>query len=294
MTHPKISLIILNWNGKEVLEPCLESIEKVDYSNYEVIVVDNGSTDDSQKMVKDNFSYVHLIENEKNEGVPEGQNIGIKYALEHETDYIFILNNDLTLDKNILKALLKVIECDDGIGVVGPIVFWADEPEKIQSAGGMVNWKNGLTYHLEVGETDKELPIVKEVDYFGLVFVSSSVLKEVGLYNSKYFAYYEDTDFCTRVKKAGYKIVSVSNAKVWHKGSYTTKKISGFFEYHMARNGFWFMKQHATKRQYLTFLINFFGFRFWFKSGVHLIYYRNINGFISFLRGVKDGLKGVY
>jgi len=293
MGYPKIFLIILNWNGKEVLKDCLQSIEKIDYPNYEVIVVDNGSTDDSQKMIKESFSYVHLIENEKNEGVAEGQNIGIRYALERGTNYVFILNNDVTLDKNILKELLKVIESDDKIGVVGPILYWANEPEKIQSTGGMINWKKGTASHLNTGEIDKELPNTREVDYVGLVFVSSNILEKIGLYNSKYFAYWEDTDFCTRVKEVGYKVISVSDAKVWHALEYTTGKISGFYEYHMARNMFWFMKQHATRRQYLSFLLYFFGFPFWLTSGIHLVYHRDISAFISFLKGVRDGIRGI-
>jgi GT2 family glycosyltransferase len=294
MSYPKIFLIILNWNGKEVLKECLESIEKIDYPNYEVIVVDNGSMDGSQKMMKENFPYVHLIENEKNEGVAEGQNIGIRYALEKGTDYVFITNNDVTLDKNILKELLKGAESDDEVGIVGPIVYWADDPNRIQSGGGMINWKKGKGYHLKADEIDKGQHSVKDVDYVGSVFVSSDTLRKIGFYNSKYFAYWEDAELCTRVKKAGYKVVCVSDAKIWHKGSYTTGKISGFYEYHMARNRFWFMKQHATRRQYLSFLLYFFGFEFWFTSGIHIIYHKNINVFIAFFRGVIDGLKTIH
>ena len=294
MNLPKIFIIILNWNGKEVLRECLKSIEDIDYPNYGVIVVDNGSMDGSQKAVKEDFSYVHLIENDKNEGVAEGQNIGIRYAFEKGTDYVFILNNDLTLDKNILKSLLKVIESDDKIGVVGPILYWADEPEKIQSAGGIINWRKGKVSHLNAGETDKELPNTREVDYVGLVFVSSGILGKIGLYDPKYFAYCEDLDFCARVKEAGYKVISVSDAKVWHKGAYTTRKVSGFCEYHMARNMFWFMKRHVSRRQYLSFLLYFFGFQFWFTSGIYIIYHKNVNAFISFFRGVIDGVKTLH
>ena len=289
MSYPKIFLIILNWNGKEVLEECLQSIEKIDYPNYEVIVVDNGSTDGSQKAIKEDFPYVHLIENDKNEGVAEGQNIGIRYALEKKTDYVFILNNDLTLDKNILKELLKVIESDDKIGVAGPIVYWADDPERIQFGDGMINWKTGRDRHLEVGKIDKGQHSVKNVDYVGLIFVSSDVLKKVGFYNSNYFAYWEDADLCTRVKKAGYKVVCVSNAKIWHKGSYTVKKISGFFEYYNTRNEFLFRKKYATRVQFISFMLCFFVFDFWFTSGM-LLYHKNIKALMSFYKGIKDGL----
>lgn len=290
MNYAKVFIIILNWNGKEVLRECLGSIEKIDYSNFEVIVVDNGSTDGSQKAIREDYPYVHLIENEKNEGVAEGENIGIRYALEKGTDYVFITNNDVTLDKSIFKELLKVAESDDKIGVVGPIIYWADDPERIQSGGGMINWKKGRGYHLEVGNIDKGQHSVRNVDYVGLVFVSSDMLKKVGFYNSNYFAYWEDAELCTRVKKAGYKVVCVSNAKVWHKGSYTIKKISGFFEYYNTRNTFLFMKKHATRIQFISFILWFFVFNFWFTTAMLLIYHKNTKALICFYKGVKDGI----
>ena len=289
MNYPKIFIIVLNWNGKEVLRECLESIEKIDYPNYEVIVVDNGSTDGSQKAVKEEFPYVHLIENDKNEGVAEGENIGIRYALEKGTDYVFITNNDVTLDKNLLRELLKVAERDDKIGIVGPIVYWANDPERIQFSGGMINWKKGQGHLLEAGKIDKGQHSVKNVDYVGLVFVSSGILEKVGLYNSKYFAYWEDAELCTRVKKAGYKVICTSDAKVWHKGSYTIKKISGFYEYYNTRNAFLFMKEYATRIQFISFILWFFVVNFWFTSGM-LLYHKNIKALMSFYKGIKDGL----
>lgn len=292
--YPKIFLIILNWNGKEVLKECLESIEKIDYPNYEVIVVDNGSIDGSQKAIKEDFPYVHLIENEKNEGVAEGQNIGIRYALEKGTDYVFILNNDVTLDKNILKELLKVAESDDKIGIAGPKIYYSEEPNKIWQVGRFVNWKKGTCriegYEIDIGQYDE----IKEVDFLGVILIKKEVIEKAGLYNPAYFAYWEDTDFCVRAHKAGFKVVYVPEAKIWHKVSYTTGKISGFFEYYSTRNMFWFMRQYATRKQFLSFLVYFFGFRFWFTSGIFVIYHRDVKRFVSFFRGVIDGLKTLY
>src|SRR5665647_323864 len=106
MYCPKISIIVLNMDGKEVLTECLNSIKEVDYPNYDVIVVDNGSSDGSQAFIRRAFPNVELIENKSNLGVPEGQNIGIRAALQAGADYVFSVNNDTIIDRNVLQELL--------------------------------------------------------------------------------------------------------------------------------------------------------------------------------------------
>src|SRR5450759_212512 len=98
MYNPKIVIVILNLNGKEVLEECLRSIQRLDYPNYAVIVVDNNSSDGSQEVLAHAFPSINLIQNKKNEGVPEGQNIGIRAALQSRANYVFTINNDTILD----------------------------------------------------------------------------------------------------------------------------------------------------------------------------------------------------
>jgi GT2 family glycosyltransferase len=293
MIYPTVTMIILNLNGKDIISECLKSIENIDYPNKEVVIVDNGSKDKSQNFIKDNFSYVHLIENNANKGVAEGQNIGIEYALKMDTDYIFILNNDIKLEKGVLNELLKVLKENDKIGIVGPIMYWIDNPKKIQSAGGMINWKTGTIHHLNANEINPPLSRLIEIDYMGLPFLSSSLIKEIGLYNSKYFAYYEDMDFCTRVKKAGYKIICVPNAKVWHFGSHTTQRINGFVTYYTTRNKFWFMKQYSNKKQYLSFLLYYSLLKFWYDLSIQIIYSlykKDTISLINYIKAIKDGL----
>ena len=120
--------------------------------------------------------------------------------------------------------------------------------------------------------------------------MKAEVFGKVGFYDSAYFAYWEDTDFCARVKRAGYRIISVSSAKVWHERAHTAKKTSGFATYHSARNRFRFMKKNATKAQYRVFLLRFTLVQFWHEALMHLARPQETGGFAAFLRGTFAGL----
>jgi len=289
--YPKVHIVILNWDGQEVLRECIDSIEKMEYTNYEIIVVDNGSSDGSQNMVRDVFPSAHMIINKTNVGVAEGQNIGMRYAVNCGAEYILITNNDVTFDKRCLTELMEVAESDNRIGIIGPKIYYSEMPNKIWQAGRYLNWNKGTCIiegnEIDIGQYDEQ----KEVDFLGVILIRKNVLEKIGLYQANFFAYWEDTDFCVRAHKAGFKIVYAPKAKIWHKVSYTTKRIKGFFEYFSTRNRFWFMKSHATNRQYLLFLSYFFGYHFWLLSASHILYHKDPNAFRSFLWGIIDGLK---
>lgn len=289
MDLPKIAIIILNLNGKEIIGDCVDSLHRTDYSNFEIIVVDNNSSDGSQEFIRNNYPDIYLVENKKNEGVAEGQNIGILKALERNADYIFVINNDIIVDENTIKTLLQVFN-DESVGIAVPVMYWPDDPKKIQSAGGMIKWKTGGAYHLNANEKNVELPKVREIDYLGSIFTTKKLLKEIGLFDPIYFAYWEDTDLCFRFKKAGYKVVSVSDAKIWHKHSYTTKKINGFIDFYFNRNSFIFMKKNSNKIQYTSFLLYFFLYKYWFRVFSLIFYYKKPRMINYLNKGIKEGL----
>ena len=293
MNHPKVFIIVLNWNGKEVLEECLQSIEKLDYPNYEVIVVDNGSTDGSQDMVKNKFSYDHLIENGMNLGWGGGMNVGVEYAMNKDANYAFILDNDIIVDEHCLSELVKAAESSQDIGIAGPKILFYHEPNKIWYIGGAIDLKKGRNPQIAHGEIDKgQYDKKREIDYTGIFLLKRCVIEKEGAFDTRFFVYYEDADYCLRAQRAGFKICYIPKAKVWHKVEASTGDTLNYNQiYYMTKNRFLFMKQHATRRQYLSFLVSFFGFQFWFTSGVHIVYHRNINAFIAFFRGVIDGVK---
>lgn len=343
--NPKVTILLLNYNGWEDAIECLESVYKITYPNWELILVDNGSVDGSVLKIKEwaagkipveseFFEYdaerkpieyieelfydeeeakvkvskkekewdmllphqkLSILRIEKNRGFTGGNNIGIEYIIKKKnTDYILLLSNDTVGDPKFLEELVKVGESDEKIGVVGPMVYHYDRQNRIQSAGAKIYWNTGKQNVLRSNKIDNgQFDEIVEVDYVAgcALFAKRKLIEKIGYLNTDYFAYWEETEWCVRAHKAGYKVLCIPKAKIWHKGLSTNKRISGFVEYHMIRNKFWFMKQHATRRQCLLFLLYFFGFRFWFTSGVHLVYHKDINGFIAFFRGIIDGIK---
>lgn len=337
--NPRVSIIILNWNGwKDTIE-CLESLYRINYPNYDVIVVDNGSEDGSIDKIKEYcdgkievvskfFKYssknkpikiieytkeeaetggkeekissspphkrLILIKNKKNYGFAKGNNIGIKYALKFlNPDYVLLLNNDTIIDKEFLNELVKVGENQKKIGILGAKIYSYNQPNKIQFTYAKINLWKGKAYHQGLGEIDKgQYNRIMTSDYIqGACFlIKQEVIKKIGLLNEKYYNYWEETDYCMRAKKAGYLSIYCPKAHIWHKIGQSANKISWFYNYYITRNRFFFMKQHATKFQYFSFLLYFFGFEFWLLSIIYFIRHKNINDFTTLLRGIVDGL----
>lgn len=297
MDNPRVSIIILNWNGKKDTIECLESLKKITYPNYEVVLVDNSSTDTSIECLNKLYPEIEIIENEQNLGFAEGNNVAIRKIIERETRYILLLNNDTVVERDFLNEMIKIAESDRNIGILGPTVYYYNQPNRIQSAGAKIRWNKGKDSILRYNELDTgEYNKITEVDYVSgcALLAKTEVFKKVGGLNKDYFAYWEETDLCVRAHKISYKVIYVPKAKIWHKGGSTSKKINGFTQYHMTRNMFWFMKQHATRKQYLSFLLYFFGFQFWLSSGIYIVYHKNINAFLSLLKGTIDGIKKIH
>jgi GT2 family glycosyltransferase len=303
-TYPRVSVIILNWNGLKDTIECLESLKKITYPNYDVIVVDNGSKGNDAQVLEEKFGdYIHLIRNDRNYGYTGGNNIGIRYVLKSSSpDYFLILNNDTVVAPDFLDRLIKVAESDASIGIVGSKVYYYDFPNRIQGAGGKVNMRTGQASLIGVKEVDAgQYDTQRQVDYIlgCCLLIKKEAIQKVGLFDESYFCYWDETDYCFRAREAGYKVVYTPEAKMWHKAPLKLKvwdkismssKASGLPYYFMARNNFKFMRKHATKGQYRSFLFYFFGYQFWFMTGVCSLYHRDVERLFGFYRGAKDGL----
>ena len=301
---PKVSIIILNWNGLKDTIECLESLKKITYPNYEVVVVDNGSAGDDVKILREKFgNYIHIIENDKNYGYTGGNNIGMRFCLANsQPDYLLILNNDIVGDPGFLTELIKVAQAEPSIVIVGPKVYYYDFPNRIQSAGCRINMWSGQVSLIGTKQIDDgQYNELREVDYVHgcCLLIKRDVISRIGLFDESYFCYWDETDYCTRAREAGYKLVYVPEAKVWHKVPMKEKlwdrtptigKAAGLLYYYMARNNFKFMRKHTTKPQYISFLIYFFCYYVWLTSGICLLYHRDIRKLAGFYRGVRDGL----
>ncbi|MFA5993514.1 MAG: glycosyltransferase family 2 protein [Parcubacteria group bacterium] len=213
LNQPKVFIVVLNYNGKEVIKKCLTSLFKLDYPNFEVVVVDNDSTDGSLELAKGCFSRANFIKNAKNLGYATGNNVGIRFALERMADYVLLLNNDTEVENDFLNKLVEVAESEEKIGLLSPVIF-DGKTKEVWFAGGEILWNRMSSQH------KKQVPAQ---DYYESEFITgcsmlvrASVFREIGLLDEDYFLYWEDADFSLRAKKQGFKNVVVSSSWIYH------------------------------------------------------------------------------
>ncbi|MCK4592212.1 glycosyltransferase family 2 protein [Candidatus Parcubacteria bacterium] len=236
----EVYIIVLNWNGKDDTIECIESLQKINYSNYKIVIVDNGSEDDSVSEIKKQFSEVKIIENKKNLGFAGGNNIGIKYAINSGAGYVLLINNDTTVEENFLSELIEMGESDKKIGILGSKIYFYSEPNRIWFAGGKVNWLKNKGTHIGLDQIDNgQYDKTKETDYLTgcCLLIKREVVEKIGVLAEDYFLYYEDTDFSLRTKNIGYKCIFVPRSKIYHKISRSTKPGSSNYIYYHTRNG---------------------------------------------------------
>ncbi len=270
----KVSIIILNWNGKKDTMECLKSLRKLHYKNFnlEVIVVDNGSTDGSADDFKKvtGFSDFKVLENKENIGFAAGNNTGIKQALAGGADYIMLLNNDTVVKEDLVEKFLEAADRHKKAGILTPKIYFypgfefhKDRYNKTERgrvlwyAGGVIDWDNVYASNYGVDDTDigqysKEL----EYDFAtgACMFVRREVFEKVGLFDERYYLYLEDTEFSQRAKRSGWKIIFVPDAIVWHKVSQSSAIGGGLNDYFITRNRLLFGMSFAsgkTKRALL-------------------------------------------
>jgi GT2 family glycosyltransferase len=294
IAEPKVVIVVLNWNGKHTTVECLESLLEVGYSNYEILLVDNGSTDGSQECFRARYPEITLLDNRVNLGFAGGNNVGIRWAIDRRADYILLLNNDTVAHERFLAELVRVAERDSQIGFVGPKICYYDchgRRDVIAFAGGRINLWIGKALNIGDREKDRaQYDDIKEVDYVqgACLLVKSEVVQRIGLLDATLFAYWEETDWCVRGYRAGYKSVFVPKAKIWHKVAASSGGVRR--RYYLTRNLFWFMKKHATGKQYLSFLVYFLFVQFWISTGKIILRRKNLGAFLCFLKGARDGI----
>ena len=263
-TCPKVTIIILNWNGKEDTIECLESLKHITYPNYEMLLVDNGSTDGSVECFREKYPGIEIIETGENLGFAGGNNVGIRRAMDEEADYVLLLNNDTVVDPEFLGELVKVAESNISIGIVGPKIYYYDyggRKDVIWFAGGKMLRRIGQPFHDGLHKIDKgQYGKLKNVDFITgcALLVKKEVIDKIGLLDVDYFAYFEDLDYNIKVSKAGYSIVYSPKAKIWHKGSSTSGFMSPTYIYFHTRNRIIFVKKNATKFDFLIVFIPYF------------------------------------
>lgn len=245
-TCPPVAVIILNWNGGADTLACLESLQKVTYPDTQVIVVDNGSEDDSPTRIRQDFPEVMFKEMGENLGYVGGNNVGMRLAQENGAHYALLLNNDTEVSPDFLDQLVAALEADDEAGIAGPSIYYFSDPGILWSAGGEIDPRRGITRMTGMGLADRgqygSRP--RPVDFVTgcALLVRVSLLDTVGLLEERFFAYYEETEWCVRLRRHGYKCLHVPVSKIWHKISPQAREASPQVHYYMTRNRLLFLK----------------------------------------------------
>jgi hypothetical protein len=267
--NPLVSVIVLNYNAGKLLLNCIESIKKSAYKNLEIIVVDNISTDKSQKICKEKYPDIKLIQNDENFGYCEGNNIGIREA---EGDYIIILNPDTIVESNWIEELISAYN-KFGEGLYQPKHLSLNEKTVYMSAGNMLNIF-GFGYAREKGNKDEnQFNKIEEISYASgtCLFTSSNVLKKVGLFDPFIFLYHDDLDLGWRASQLGIKSYYVPTSIIYHAESYSLKWNAEKF-YWLERNRKYCILTHYSKQTYSKIfpkllVVDFFVWIFYLTKG---------------------------
>lgn len=281
----KVSVIIPTYNSSFTLLKSIKTLLIQTIKPIEIVVINNASGDETKKLVKKNFPGVHLINLGKNTGVTGGRNKGIDVA---RGDYILFFDHDMDAKKNMLEVMLNVAQSHPSIGIVTPKIYYWDNKKVIWSAGTDVNlWTGQTLFHggldLHQFDSDREVAVAPAV-----LLVKKYVIDKIGKFDPIYFATYEDTDFCFRAKKFGFRTYYASQAVAYHRIPYDdTDAMKRLLErtYLVARNRMIFMKRYG--KNYLLFLlfIPLYVFHYAFLS----IKFNKPFAFLKFLEGTVSG-----
>lgn len=260
-------IIILNWNSPSETITCLDSAFRLDYPIFHVIVVDNGSTDDSIAQIHAAHPTVEILKIDQNKGYAGGNNHGIEQCLHNNYDYVWVLNNDTYFEPNLLSVLINEIARSNNIAAISPIIYHADEPNVIQCAG--VYFDERLNTFI-IGQNQDDIgqfsqPFLVDAISGCCMLINIRAIRDIGAFDEKYFLYWEEIDWCYRAIKGNWKILTVPGAKLWHKGVSINYQPSAITTYYITRNRLYFLNKNTMNLKFLVYecLNNFRIFMAW-------------------------------
>ena len=245
---PCVVSVILNTNHRDDTLECLASLAASDYANHRAIVLDNASTDGSVDAIRARFPDVQVVALERNLGYAGNNNVGIQAALDTGADWVFVLNEDTVLAPDCLSKLVAAGSRDARVGIVGPMVYHYGEPDVIQSAGGKLS-RDWNSFHLGENAEDRgQFTHPLAVDWISgcAILVRRSVIDQVGTIDSRYFYYWEETEWCLRASRSGWQVLHVPAAKLWHKGVQRDYRPKPLVTYYATRNRLLTLAKHRA------------------------------------------------
>ncbi len=259
-TDPSVAIVIVNWNKKDYVINLLSSLQTIEYENYELIVIDNASSDDSVEAIKKEYLNLKLIVNKENLGGTGGFNTGIKYALDQHTyDYIWLLDNDAEVEKRTLSELVKAMESDSDIGIAGSRIMDTEQRDITVEAGALIR-RDTIGVN-PLYRNSKEIDLkhnILDVDYVAIcsALVRVKSLEKVGLMDERYFIFWDDMDWGLEFKEAGYRVVAVINSLVYHP-AFTEKRGVLVDYYYGNRNSLLAYSKHLKPTKLIPLFYSF-------------------------------------
>jgi GT2 family glycosyltransferase len=288
-----VAILILNWNGLDFSRSCLESLRKVDFPDFKVILVDNASQNEEGKTLKQLFPEIELLQNSENLGFAGGNNVGIKYALEQGYTHLMLLNNDTVVEPDFLGEMLLKFRQNPNLGVVQPLILFLHDQKIIWSAGG--KWVPTLGRAITLGD---RAPVSDyrhkkaTLDWATgcCMLITREAILKAGLLNEQYFVYFEDVEWSLRFKNAGYDISLAERAIIYHEAGASSKKTHSegtlthkVFYFHV-RNQFLLLREQKNHLAQVYHLIRFVAWMGYF------LFRGRFKKLQSVAKGIKDGL----
>lgn len=240
-----VAVIVLNWNRRDDTLRCLDSLAQSTAVPFDTLVVDNASSDDSVEAVRSTYPDVRIIENSTNLGYAGGNNVGIEAAMHENYAYVLVLNNDTVVDPAAIGRLVDLAKLEPDAGVIAPAICYLDDPQRVWSAGGTIDWQRGTvkTSYLDASLSDlPRRPYTTDHVTGCCMLLRIEALRRAGLIDPRFFLYFEETEWCVRIARAGYQIMVNPEARIWHAIRPDEQSGSPAIAYYMTRNQLLFFK----------------------------------------------------
>lgn len=245
-----VCIVLVNYNGLKDTLKCLRSLEAVRDNDVSTVLVDNDSREDPSATIAEQFPWCPVVRNSVNGGWAGGNNTGIRYALDRGADLVLLLNNDTIVAPDMVQTLRIAVQEFPAFGILGPVIYFMDEPAKVMTDGCLFNRSgyNGF-FQRKAVPLDPMAPIdVTEVDIVNgcAMLIRTDVFRHIGLIDERFFLIHEESDFCLRACKAGFRCGVLNRGLVWHKGSSTFNRTGKRLQrYYDARNLYLLLIKHA-------------------------------------------------
>lgn len=290
--HPKIAAVVVNYNGKEVTLQAVASLRRMTYPNFDLVVLDNASTDGSMEALNHAYPDLLQVRVEVNEGASGGYASAFRWAMERDYDYVLLLNNDIEVEPDMLSRLVDVAESDSRIGCVGPKCYFHGDRQRLWSAGGILQFRESVTRERGYGEIDRgQYDQDEEVDYVNgcAILIRRAAAEAAGLWDALFYIRVDDADFCTRIKRHGFRCMYAHRAVLYHMVAYTTGGYTSGRNFQFGRSAAIYVRRYAKPWQWLSFFA-FTGAAFivaWLRE----LRRGNQAAAVAKLKGVREGLR---